>query len=841
MSHPPEHKTPSHDATPAAGKRGMISGIVERIKQRPRLSMLVGGLSVTLIIGFATAYALLQPEEKVAAPELQLKDALEHLQAGQFVEARKLITELRKNEKLSFDERGGPAYIYGAAMAHEASDNPHPDEQRKQYLIAARYLDSAYRQEFPQANSVEGLILLGQCWHDAGRYARALPILTEALKRRPRQTAQLNRLLASCYYRDVNPQYKLALEYIRKYLADKLLTPEAREAGLVEAARIRIDAGQMPEAREVLAQVPEDSALASVVKVLQARLIMHRAADATGDAATAQWNEAIGLLRVPAGRDPVSIQAHREAQYLLGLCYLKINDLRAAENQFSRSRRINQGLPEGLASALEEADLKRLQGQDNAALEDYRQLLREIGDLHDYSNPWLPLDALRERLLAAYRYYRDAGKFEVALQFVQSLSPILTEPRRLELQAEAERRWGDQLHEQGKKEGESAAAKTIAEARTKYHAAGGHLFRLARITMATREYPDRLWASAECYLLAQDFHRAVRVLQMFLEQNPAQRRPDALLAIAKSELALGNLEAAIASLKLLLRDDAKHPLSYQARLLASEIYREQDKFAEAQRMLRENLDHESLTPKSLEWRDSLFAMGQMLYREGVELEATSRTKGVDSENEEERKVGLQDLEVAAVKLHEAILRLNEALQRYPDAPQAIEARYAAAEAHRQAAKWPRKKLPTVSIETARTALVRQMQDELNVAHKVYGELIEQLSALADQKTLQPRERDILRNSYFFRADTLFDAGKYNEAIAAYSSATNRYQDRPEAIEAFVQIASCYRHLDQPAKARGTLEQAKVILQRIPPDAKFAETTRYSRSEWISLLDFMSTL
>jgi TolA-binding protein len=91
------------------------------------------------------------------------------------------------------------------------------------------------------------------------------------------------------------------------------------------------------------------------------------------------------------------------------------------------------------------------------------------------------------------------------------------------------------------------------------------------------------------------------------------------------------------------------------------------------------------------------------------------------------------------------------------------------------------------------------------------------------------------------ADTLFDLGKYDEAIQAYSSATNRYQQRPEALEAFVQIASCYRQLNEPAKARGTLEQAKVVLRRIPADADFAKTTRYSRDEWSSLLDFLSTM
>jgi TolA-binding protein len=498
-------------------------------------------------------------------------------------------------------------------------------------------------------------------------------------------------------------------------------------------------------------------------------------------------------------------------------------------------------MPEGLAAAVEEADLHRLQGKDEAALEIYKEVLADLGDIRDYSNPWLPIDGLRERMLSAYRHYRDAEKFEVALKLIPMLKPLVPATRLLELEAEVNRSWAERLAATAA-HGDDARSQELSEqSRRRYHHAADTLYRLSKLTKDTRQYPDYLWQSADAYRQAHDYHRTSRVMRMYLDENQPQRRADALLAIGESELALNNLEAALAPLRELLRDDAKHPLSYRARLVMHDVYVEQNKFAEARRMLVENLDHEALTPRSLEWRDSLFALADMLYRQAMELEATSREQGVDGEVEEGQKAGLKTLEQAAGTFREAILKYGEALARYPDAPQAFDARYLLAECHRQAAKWPRKKMPSVSIETTRAALTRQMHDDLASAHAIYLQLINDLNARQDEQPLNVRERNLLRNSYFLLADTLFDLGKYEDAIHAYSSATNRYQQQPEALEAFVQIASCYRQLNEHAKARGTLEQAKVMLRRIPADAEFTKTTRYDRDEWAALLDLLSTM
>src|SRR5690606_39324081 len=105
----------------------------------------------------------------------------------------------------------------------------------------------------------------------------------------------------------------------------------------------------------------------------------------------------------------------------------------------------------------------------------------------------------------------------------------------------------------------------------------------------------------------------------------------------------------------------------------------------------------------------------------------------------------------------------------------------------------------------------------------------------DRMELTPIDTAILRNCYFIRGHMLFSLERYDEAIEAYSDATNRYQHDPSALEAYQQIAECYRMLNDPAKARGAREQARVVFSGLPQDTDYRSTTRFSREGWAALL------
>jgi tetratricopeptide (TPR) repeat protein len=116
-----------------------------------------------------------------------------------------------------------------------------------------------------------------------------------------------------------------------------------------------------------------------------------------------------------------------------------------------------------------------------------------------------------------------------------------------------------------------------------------------------------------------------------------------------------------------------------------------------------------------------------------------------------------------------------------------------------------------------------------------------LNRRAEQTELNPLEKSMLRNSYFAVGAALVDLSRYEDAIKAFSAAANRYQHDPEVLDAFTQISYCYRRLNKPREAQGTVRQAMLVLQRIKADAPFEETTVYSRRQWQELLEWMSKL
>ena len=301
-----------------------------------------------------------------------------------------------------------------------------------------------------------------------------------------------------------------------------------------------------------------------------------------------------------------------------------------------------------------------------------------------------------------------------------------------------------------------------------------------------------------------------------------------------------NFAEGLETLEETITTNPRHPATYRARYLASLGYEELGNVAKVRQHLNDNLYNFSLTPDSSDWRDSIFLLGRLVYHEALAREAKSRELGVDLTNPELRKPGLKELEQAEALFQEAVRILEEAVERYPTAPETIEARYFLADSHRLAARWPRKRLEGTAIEANRGALLREMQAELAAALKEYALLMEKLSGDHDGESSEAA-RAIMRNCYFARADVLFDQGKIAEALAAYSAATSRYQHDPEALEAYVQIAACYRRLGRSAEARGTLEQARVVLSRMKPETNFTKTTPYSRDEWTRLLTWLSAL
>ncbi len=823
------------------------------VRRKPLAHALIVALPLLALVG-ASAWGLRAASE--AAPEAGMPEFLEALDGNDLTEAQAIAQRLASNASLGASQQGLVLYVRGARVVSEASAQIDDDERRRLFSIAAGYFQQAREQGLPSELQAQAFSQAAACLSHAGRYAACVRFLERGLDVGVPPTAETHRLLAKGYARLPNPQWEAALAQLDRYLAEPQLALDDRRAAALDHVEILLGLDRDEEARQVLASLPaRDPAFLSRVQLLQARLALRSAERLTarlapGDEQAApaveSLSEAKKLLEEVQQREGIDRPERRQADYLICVCLRDSGELRDALKQFSAARRLHAGTPSGLAAGLGEAELLQHEGRDAEALESYRRLLSETPPPSDYSNPWVTFDGFRARLLAAYANWLGRKKWTEAIALCRALPPVFPADRAMLLRAEAHAEWANQLAAQVEARSPREAPTVEREARQQCRLAGVAYARLALMRTTSREYPDDLWRSAEWYLKGRDFHHAARVFRLYLDQEGPGRRADAQAMLGESLMALGELEQALAAFQSLIEGYPHHPATYRARYLAAQTHLEMGDLAAAQKLLRENLEHELLTPQSLEWRDSLFLLGDVLYRRGKILEAESRQLGVDGVRAEGIQPGLVKLRESHQVFRQAAATLEEALARYPDAPQSLLGWRCLAEAYREAAKYPRKRIPTIELDATRNAAERELREDLTHAVTAYGQLIERLtrrerSGELNQESataLTSLEQGMLRNAYFGRADALFDLGRYDEAIRAYTLAANRYQNHPAALEAFLQIASCHRRRQRPAEARGVLEQAKVVLKRISPSTYFQLTPRYDRKQWEELLDLL---
>ncbi|MBN2477089.1 MAG: tetratricopeptide repeat protein [Pirellulales bacterium] len=798
---------------------GGVRGLPAWAKANRLRAALAAGAGVVFLASAVLtwlAIASYQPPEELVTLDM----VLEALDIGAYEQTRELARKLQTQGDLPIEELGGPVFALGAAAAYEA-DTMWSKDRTDYYKLASRYLEEAQDLGFPAGRRAEGLYLLGKSLYLGGRIPASRPILQSALKVNKRKQTEIRQLLAGAYLDDANPDLDKALAENEQYLADRRLPSAVRHEGLLQRAQILLRLGRIPECMTTLDEIPADAKNHAEAVIIRGRILMHEARElknrqnATAEdqlQAQGKYEKAIKTLQFAQGRDTLKTQATRKAMYLIGVCYLEMGGRfhRAALEQFARTRKLYPDTPEGLMSDFQEGELyRKMVGQNAEALAAYRRMLKAITDPDNFTNPWITLDTLRSRMLIAYQYYLETQNFEVSLQLTRDFYPLFSRTRTLELTAEAHRRWGEALLSQAPQLPADKVEPTRQIGRAQLRQAGRVYSRLAKTLVATREYPDQLWNSANAYLEGQDYRNAIRVLQEYLKNEARRRHPQALVRLGEALLALNRTEEALEAFQECVEFHPDDAAAFRARLLASRAYLEAGDLRHVETLLKENLYGGLQSPDSQEWRDSLFALGELYHIER--------------------------------RFQDAIVRLEEAVERYPDDPQTLRAQYLIADSYRQSAEAAQKKRKQDLAGAARVVLTRQIQELFNKSLDKYREIQQLLGHRQETGELRPLEKAMLRNCYFATGEVLFALGEYEAAIKAYSTATYRYQNEPEVLTAYIQIANAYHRLNDPIKARSTLEQAKVVLGRMKTESEFTETTNYTRQEWSELLDSLSKL
>lgn len=828
-------------------------GLFGRLRRHPlRFGGIFAGVGVLLLGGTVALISLVGGEETEGVSVDELLDLVDQ---ERFEEAHGLAASIEKPDDRTNEEQALIAYTIGRGLIDEAESQSDESKRRALYMIAARYFQESAAKSLPPDRVADGNYFLGMALYHSGLKTQALPAFAKAAEQiaSPNLLPELNRYLADIYLSDAELSIDRGLEYNRQYLEQSELSEDEQRQGLLQQADLLSALYKFEEAEQLLtgllASLPAESLLVFETELQIGKLGIARFKRWSADADLLQdgrlRRQAQNALRDAVQHFEVAARGENTgaaARYYLATCELRLGNLASAADRFGIVRRELVESPLSVPAALGEAEAIQESGDHQLAFKNYLHLLDTASKFQYRDSEWMSAKEFEDRIVEAQLAFRRSGEYELALEFARRSWPTVARDLSMQMQAESYLDWGDRLTNGGTDlNGERIAVDPIA-AREKYREAGLAYFKLSKLRLSSPNYLDYLWSSAESYFKGRDYSKAGELYEQYLDEPPETRVARANLRIGEALLSMGRPGEALEAFNKCIVYFPNDSDSYRARVLASQVLMSNNQPEQAKKHLLFNIEESALEPESEIWRDSLFQLGKMVYHEAMLLEIESRELGVDSDDPRLNDEGLAKLQEARVLFQETVVWLAEAVTRYRDEREAIEARYLLAESYRQGAKFPQKRLKNVTISGTRFQLERQINEELAQAYRLYDELETDLTRAQDERELNVVEKSILRNCSFAKADVLFDQQDYEGAIAAYQTVSSRYHNRPESLEAFCRTANCYRRLNDHDRARSMLAQAQVFLEeRIPPDADFLATTRYSREQWFQVLDWLQTL
>lgn len=763
------------------------------------------------LVALATVLAVWSYAARLAVKSLEgptIDMALEALDAGRYDEAKAIVGDMQ-DQAATPELIGGAMFVLGAAKAQEAELETSQERRTAMFTLAARYLDKASAQGVPEGRAAQASYLLGKCLSRGGQAQAAVGPLNDALEAHVEPASEIHMMLARAMLETTDPDLDAALAHITQVIADRALPGAQRNEAWLLRAETLLRLGRSAEATAALAEVTEQGTASGRRLMLLGRLQYDeaQALPATAPERPAKVQAAIEQFAAVQQKALDNDAFVREAIFWTARCYELLGDRAAALTEYNRLSNLYGDTQEGIAATLAEADHARLEGETARALAAYRAVLQAIGNAHTYDNALLPLPELRARLWAAYQQFLGEQKFDQALALLDLIEPVVGRAECMEQRARTQQGWGARRRDAADAEQGPQTAAMRQEGRFHLRAAGRAYEDLARIRYATRYFTSDLWTAADCYFQGQSFSNAARLLEEYLHNEARQWNAMALVRLGQARLASGEFAKAISAFEECVEiypDDAG---SYQARVEAARAHHLLGHTNKAEQLLRANLDASALTPSSPEWRDSLFALGRLMY----------------------------DLE----RYDDAVTALDEAVRRYPDDGAALYGKYMMARSYHNGAQLLSTRLRELRNENEAKADRSRglIQQKLESAHATYLD-VQQTITLAGTADDDPLVRTLLRNCYMMQGSVLMELRRFDEARQAFQNVITLYQNDPVVLESFVQVANCWRRLDQPAMARGNLERAKVVLGKLPADADFLASTNFNRQQWSLLLDEM---
>ncbi len=813
-----------HAATRADGAAGAkpagLRGKLASIKWAYIIGI-TGGMAIT-----SGAVLVLAHKPEVPA-EKQLETALLYVDEHREQSARRIAEDLQEKGYQDPVFPGGVAFVLGICAFREAGVYDDVSRERR-YVTAVGFLREAQRLSVPDERQPEWAYAAGISLYRIGLADEALPLLEEAVRTYPPAKHQAGLLLTQVYM-DGRTKHNMeeALALNTQLVEDATLQPADRDNAWLQRAQILLSLDRRPESDAALKKVSSESLSSHGSAILRAQTMM----------ADGKLTEAIKVLD-PLSRDVGLERVYpAQAQYLMGVCAEQLGELENAATYYQRTAERFEQSHEALAARLGGAAALRKLGRNEQALETYSLVLRSVTRPSGFRNRWVSLKKLQEMVIDAWNAWMEHHYYDEAIALADLMSPAIPrEQAASNSTARAAAGRAQHLEAEGAGHPVEQNAARSAELEKRWQRSGQAYARLAENRRSAGDHFNDLWTSAEDFIKGRDFQNAIVGLNLFIAERTLSLVPAALVRRGQCFMNIGQFDDALRDFQEVIDSNPHDPVAFQARYLIGQCHLEREEVVEAERTWRSMLQSADLTPTAVEWRNALFSLGKLLY----EKSETTRRKSGQVVLARSAFSGEQQA-ATLTQFDDSIRLLEEFRDRYPSAQETAEVRFHLARALQKSAEIPEARWKTAETDIARHEFRKQMQDRLERAVRELQALQTLLLARQGSGQLDQPGQIMLRNCFFEIANCYFLMGRYEPAIAAYSTSAGRYQQEPDSLTAYVQIANCYEHLQKPAEAQSTLAQAQLILKQLPDEAFSSEPSAMSRSEWQRWLDWARKL
>jgi tetratricopeptide (TPR) repeat protein len=801
-----------------------------------RKLIIIGGISAAALVGFGLLFTLVAGSG--FGNDEKLKVGMRLLDDDRWDLAGRIGRDLQA-EGIDEDQNAAWNYLQGVSKLKSVQDNLDTPKNRRVLLEASEHLQLADKLGLPKGYTGKGKFYLGWCRFNTYHWDEASEHLRDVSRLWPEKRSEAFQMQVESQLRKSPPDLSAAQATLDAWRAIPGMSSAELDRIKIVQAHLAFLNRQPQQCEELLADITGDSWEAQQSKLWRTRWRLSQATQGRSLTA-AQRNDLLQeaaeiarSIKVAAETPP---DLRRQAAFLSGKVLRQQQKLDEALSTFSGARQSSPQSAEAIASGIEEVEILMETGELNEALSTLSYVLRSIDNLELYNELWMPVAEFRARLLDIGRTFRNKEEFEKAISLAELMALAFPRSDSVRLQAEALEEWADLLAAKPLPASESMVSKLREQYRLKYLQAAQRYVQLAQLELRSTDYPDIVWKAITNFQQAGDLTQANNLLVEYLRHEDRTKRPRGFLALGKNFINAAQWRQAIDPLERCRVEHPTHPISFEARLLASKAHFELDQLDQAIELLNENLSGSatSLRPTSDIWKDSLYQLALTIFRQADELLLELRLTPNIKPSDRERM-----LQASLEKFMEVIDLLRGFVTRYPNDAQHLDAIYLIAKSHRLAAETPYQLAihDKAIVETARRKLMQQRRALLEQALDEFRKLRHTITQRQESLMLPVQTNALIRNSYFGEADTLYDLGLWEEAITAYQNVASRFLNKPESLEALLLMSQCHRKLGQEEIAKRILAQAEQVLVRIPAefDGQFVSLTRTSRAGWSDLL------